>query len=319
MVVSRRRKNFVAAVGTLSAGLVLSPVLMSPAQAASGAPGVVRVQVGPQFIRSVPNTYLPAIGSYSNGSWVSLGCKVNGENIWGDPVWYKLANRSGWMSARYIHAHGQVPWCGTGGWDRNGNWIGNGGGERGPKGDRGPTGPAGPAGLVGPKGDTGATGPAGAQGPQGEIGAAGPTGPTGPAGTNGTNGTNGAVGATGATGPIGPAGVQGPAGPAGSVGPAGPTGPAGVNGIDGANGVPKAAQVASQLFTVGAGLGTQSIQTVACSTGTVVTGGGFVATTTNTVDFEGSTPNGNGWKVSVRNLTLSSQSYTVYAMCMPLS
>jgi len=251
MATSMRRKNYLAAMATLSAGLVLTPVLASAAQAATGAPGSVQSRIG-QFVRSAPNTYRPAIGVYGSGARVSLGCKVNGENILGNPLWYKLANRSGWMSARHIQARAFVPWCGSGGWDRNGNWTGGGGnstgGRPGPKGDRGPTGPAGPLGPKGPKGDkgdpgaTGTAGPTGphgatgAQGPKGDTGATGAKGDTGAAGVKGDTGAAGVKGDAGAQGATGAQGVKGDNGAVGTTGAVGPTGPTGAAGPAGAKG-----------------------------------------------------------------------------------
>ena len=65
------------------------------------------------------------------------------------------------------------------------------------------------------KGDPGAAGAVGETGAQGPTGATGPAGPTGP---------------TGATGPAGPQGATGATGAAGATGPTGPTGPSGAGG-----------------------------------------------------------------------------------------
>jgi hypothetical protein len=112
-------------------------------------------------------------------------------------------------------------------------------------------------------------------------------------------------------------GDTGETGPAGPAGPAGATGPAGPAGAAGKEGVPKATQVVNQEFTVAAKA--QSIQTIACPAGTTVTGGGFVSALTATISYEGSRPDGNGWRVSTVNVTDSEKTFTAYAVCLPLS
>ncbi|TJZ45998.1 SH3 domain-containing protein [Streptomyces piniterrae] len=63
--------------------------------------------------RSGPSTKYKVIGSNPYGKIVKIKCKVNGENIKGNPRWYKLKDGSyAWSSARYIMNIGEAPdWC----------------------------------------------------------------------------------------------------------------------------------------------------------------------------------------------------------------
>ena len=194
-------------MGAVTLGVTVALAIPGAAQAVSAtgsaapSPGPVQGQVISRTslaVRARPTTQSKEIGQYSTGAQVSLDCKVHSQDVAGNDLWYKLYDRSGWMSARYITSRGSVPWCST---DNN-----EPAGEKGPKGDKGDPGPAGPA---GPKGDTG---PAGPQGPAGPAGTGTGTGPAGPQGPVGPQGPAGPKGDTGATGPKGDPGSVGPAG-----------------------------------------------------------------------------------------------------------
>ncbi|MEU9483684.1 hypothetical protein AB0D83_08445 [Streptomyces decoyicus] len=64
-------------------------------------------------LRVGPSTHYRAIGSEEYGTVVGIVCRVNGENIEGNPVWYKLGDASyAWSSTRDIVNDGEEPrWC----------------------------------------------------------------------------------------------------------------------------------------------------------------------------------------------------------------
>ncbi|MGW7032092.1 hypothetical protein ACWGFX_33640 [Streptomyces xanthophaeus] len=62
-------------------------------------------------IRSGPGTHYAKTGKAKTDSVVALQCKVNGEKVDGNSIWYKLADGSGWISARYALNLNKVPFC----------------------------------------------------------------------------------------------------------------------------------------------------------------------------------------------------------------
>ncbi|MGW7021371.1 hypothetical protein OG754_13515 [Streptomyces decoyicus] len=64
-------------------------------------------------LRAGPSTQYRAIGSEEYGTVVGIVCRVKGESIEGNPVWYKLGDASYvWSSARDIVNDGEEPrWC----------------------------------------------------------------------------------------------------------------------------------------------------------------------------------------------------------------
>ncbi|OEJ32199.1 hypothetical protein BGK67_13385 [Streptomyces subrutilus] len=62
-------------------------------------------------IRSGPGTQYAKKGKAPSGTVVKLQCKVNGQNVDGNSIWYKLADGSGWISARYALNLNKVPFC----------------------------------------------------------------------------------------------------------------------------------------------------------------------------------------------------------------
>ncbi|TYB42718.1 hypothetical protein FXF69_28440 [Actinomadura chibensis] len=136
----------------------------------------------------------------------------------------------------------------------------------------------------------------------------GPPGPTGPAGATGPTGPRGHAGATGPTGPEGPAGATGPAGqegPTGATGPAGPTRPT---------------QIVRETHALAPGLNTG---TATCPAGTVITGGGVVTplggNALTVQQYESFPSSESTWTVSFNNSPGTAGSYTVYAVCIPVT
>ncbi|MFE3763803.1 SH3 domain-containing protein [Streptomyces sp. NPDC059104] len=77
-----------------------------------GAPKARIVTTGNGLgVRSGPGTGYEHRGNVSRGETVALQCKVNGETVEGNAIWYKLADGSGWIAARYAENLNQVPFC----------------------------------------------------------------------------------------------------------------------------------------------------------------------------------------------------------------
>ncbi|MFE6777869.1 SH3 domain-containing protein [Streptomyces sp. NPDC057702] len=65
------------------------------------------------LIRSGPSQKHKVVGALPYGTIVNIVCKVNGQNIDGNPRWYLLDNgKWAWGAARYIANIGRAPhWC----------------------------------------------------------------------------------------------------------------------------------------------------------------------------------------------------------------
>ncbi|MFD4999399.1 SH3 domain-containing protein [Streptomyces buecherae] len=65
------------------------------------------------LIRSGPSQKHKVVGALPYGTVVNIVCKVNGQNIDGNPRWYLLSNgKWAWGAARYIVNIGAAPhWC----------------------------------------------------------------------------------------------------------------------------------------------------------------------------------------------------------------
>jgi hypothetical protein len=96
--------------GKPTAGKPTSGKPAAAAPAAAHVDGRV-VSTIPLTIRSKPTTASTALGSYRPGTIVHISCKTNGQNVAGNPRWYKLSDRTGWLAARYVVNLGTVPWC----------------------------------------------------------------------------------------------------------------------------------------------------------------------------------------------------------------
>jgi hypothetical protein len=155
--------------------------------------------------------------------------------------------------------------------------------------------------------------PAGAQGPQGPAGSAGPQGSAGPAGPQGPKGD------TGASGSQGPQGLKGDTGASGTQGPQGPQGPSG--------GISSLTYVARDFGPFPAH--TQYPGEAACGSNLHVVGGGVLThgqyaeqavSRSYPSNGDGSHNEGTtGWAAAVDNLSSSTQSFTVYAICAAVS
>ncbi|MEU3914899.1 SH3 domain-containing protein [Streptomyces sp. NPDC029721] len=62
-------------------------------------------------IRSGPGTGYTKTGRIAADTVVALQCKVNGEQVDDNAIWYKLADGRGWISARYALNLNKVPYC----------------------------------------------------------------------------------------------------------------------------------------------------------------------------------------------------------------
>ncbi|MFE3653590.1 SH3 domain-containing protein [Streptomyces sp. NPDC057579] len=64
-------------------------------------------------LRSGPGTAYRAVGSLPHGTVVTFVCKVDGQDVHGNPRWYELGEgRPAWAAARYVETIGAAPdWC----------------------------------------------------------------------------------------------------------------------------------------------------------------------------------------------------------------
>ncbi|MTE20980.1 SH3 domain-containing protein [Streptomyces sp. TRM43335] len=88
---------------------------MAPAEAESQATAVSDYYKGRVIarsglnIRSKPNTHSKVLGTLPHGKVIKIECKVNSQNVDGNPRWYKLAHHDGWVAARYVANIGAAP------------------------------------------------------------------------------------------------------------------------------------------------------------------------------------------------------------------
>lgn len=92
---------------------------MAPAEARTGKEARAEVAVhdykgrvvarGGLHIRHRPNTHSKILGTLPYGKVIKIECKVNSQNVDGNPRWYKLAHHHGWVSARYVVNIGPAP------------------------------------------------------------------------------------------------------------------------------------------------------------------------------------------------------------------
>ncbi|MBB1245047.1 SH3 domain-containing protein [Streptomyces durbertensis] len=62
-------------------------------------------------IRAYPSVKARKLGAYPYGAKIKLRCKVKRQLVHGNPYWYKLDTRSGWVSARWVKNLNHVPYC----------------------------------------------------------------------------------------------------------------------------------------------------------------------------------------------------------------
>ncbi|MFG2196794.1 SH3 domain-containing protein [Streptomyces sp. NPDC048639] len=62
-------------------------------------------------LRERPTTNSEVRGTLAYGDEVGLSCKVHGQSIDGNDLWYRLRDRTVWAAARYVQNFGDVPFC----------------------------------------------------------------------------------------------------------------------------------------------------------------------------------------------------------------
>jgi hypothetical protein len=66
-------------------------------------------------IRAKATTNSKSLGKLPNGYHVEIACKVKGQNVKGNKIWYAMESRTngpaGWISARYVVNEVNIPWC----------------------------------------------------------------------------------------------------------------------------------------------------------------------------------------------------------------
>lgn len=123
--------------------------------------------------------------------------------------------------------------------------------------------------------------------------------------------------------------VPGPPGPQGETGPQGPAGPAGADGVDGAQGIQGPAGVSgyvvvNQLTTpVTVGINGLEVSVLSCPAGkSILTGGHEQLNGALQLQYVGSWPLNNGWRVLLRNTTgasVANVQLRMYAVCANVS
>lgn len=101
-----------AATPALAAAPTAAPEKNASAEARPHYKGRVIAKSG-LLIRSGPSQKHKVVGALPYGTVVNIVCKVNGQNIDGNPRWYLLSNgKWAWGAARYIVNIGAAPhWC----------------------------------------------------------------------------------------------------------------------------------------------------------------------------------------------------------------
>ncbi|MFI6769662.1 SH3 domain-containing protein [Streptomyces sp. NPDC050355] len=105
--------------GALAAALTAGPALAAGADGGDGEDSTLPMRMGRVVakqglvVRTGPSTHYRVIGSKRYGSVVEIACRVNGQRVKGNPVWYKLGDHSyAWSSERDIVHDGDEPrWC----------------------------------------------------------------------------------------------------------------------------------------------------------------------------------------------------------------
>ncbi|ARF53643.1 SH3 domain-containing protein [Streptomyces gilvosporeus] len=77
--------------------------------AIGGTRGRVVTRIAPLNVRSGPGIGFTVIGSLHRGAVVYAAYKKHGTWICGNRHWYKLAGRTGYVSARYVRVVSAVP------------------------------------------------------------------------------------------------------------------------------------------------------------------------------------------------------------------
>ncbi|WP_407565557.1 SH3 domain-containing protein [Streptomyces sp. 184] len=72
--------------------------------------GVVIAKPG-ILIRSQPTTASHEKGFIPRGEIVWIDCKVDGQDVWGNAIWYKISSHNGFIAARYVKNVDHIPYC----------------------------------------------------------------------------------------------------------------------------------------------------------------------------------------------------------------
>lgn len=107
--------------GTNAAGSAAVPSHVVPGTIATGAtmtPALIAAEPRGRVtsrltlsVRELSTSNSRLLGSLSSGSVASLRCKVVGQNVEGNKLWYRLASRPGYVSARYVDNLSPVAYC----------------------------------------------------------------------------------------------------------------------------------------------------------------------------------------------------------------
>jgi hypothetical protein len=91
-------------------GTTASPAKL-PAQAAAEPRGRVISRL-PLSIRERATSDSRYLGAFPSGAVISLHCKVVGQKVEGNNLWYQLGNgHPGYVAARYVQNLSAVPYC----------------------------------------------------------------------------------------------------------------------------------------------------------------------------------------------------------------
>lgn len=107
----------VGTFGTASAAPATAPLTTPTLLPASGLGMFGHVVNAPKGlnIRTKPTTKSTKLGKLPNGYHVEIACKVKGQKVKGNSIWYGMETRpdgpSGWVSARYVVNEVNIPWC----------------------------------------------------------------------------------------------------------------------------------------------------------------------------------------------------------------
>ncbi|MEU4847794.1 SH3 domain-containing protein [Streptomyces gilvosporeus] len=119
-ILAVRGRQLAAGAGALTAALALGATLLaaSPAQAATppgppqGEPYGVITASGGLNLRQDPSTDAMIQGHFRHQARVGLKCKVRGQSIGGNSIWYLIRDREDtWVSAKHVNNSGNVKFC----------------------------------------------------------------------------------------------------------------------------------------------------------------------------------------------------------------
>ncbi|MFI8103974.1 SH3 domain-containing protein [Streptomyces sp. NPDC086023] len=74
-----------------------------PVAAKAGYPEGVVLSKSGLNVRAKPTVYSKTVKTLKPRQKVLLNCQKRGGWVQGNPVWYRLQNVNGWVSARYVH------------------------------------------------------------------------------------------------------------------------------------------------------------------------------------------------------------------------